>query len=50
MKELAECRVFTASFGTETNTFAPIPTNRASFEECATCSVTFTFCTALASH
>lgn len=32
--ELPACRVFTASFGTETNTFAPIPTNRASFEEC----------------
>jgi hypothetical protein len=34
MAALQDCRVFTASFGTETNTFAPIPTNRQSFEEC----------------
>eukprot|EP01044_Picomonas_judraskeda_P040643 COSAG03_NODE_20054_length_325_cov_0.884956_2_plen_52_part_01 len=34
MPALRDCRVYTASFGTETNTFAPIPTNRQSFEEC----------------
>lgn len=34
MVGLPAMRIFTASFGTETNTFTPVPTNRKSFEDC----------------
>ena len=30
--KFSKMRVFTASLGSETNTFAPIPTDRAAFE------------------